>query len=99
MLDPLTLNVLEGGSETDLDGLLNARKGINALSAHPRFDPRLNSWISFCANFDPVLCKSRIHLFELDGTTFRSKKSETSFLTKGEFLLFMNAMFFLYKFS
>lgn len=83
-LDPLTLCNRNGpgdSGETNLDGLLSGEK--DTFSAHPRYDPKNNVWVNFGVAFDPSSGYSTIRLFEMDATTFQSKKRETSIVSKG----------------
>lgn len=71
-LDPLTLcnkNGIGKAGLTDLGGLLTAN-----FSAHPRYDPVRNTYTNFGAVFNPIKSEFRVSLYEVDATTFRSKR-------------------------
>eukprot|EP00984_Skeletonema_dohrnii_P018188 scaffold8428_cov120-Skeletonema_dohrnii-CCMP3373.AAC.4 len=72
LLDPLTLRNKNGRGKaglTDLDGLLS-----DNFSAHPRYDPVRNTYVSFGSVFDQIKSKYIVSLYEVDATTFRSKR-------------------------
>mmetsp|Transcript_24499 Transcript_24499/g.36408 ORF Transcript_24499/g.36408 Transcript_24499/m.36408 type:complete len:578 (+) Transcript_24499:12-1745(+) len=72
LLDPLTLRNKNGKGKaglTDLDGLLS-----DNFSAHPRYDPVRKTYVNFGSVFDPIKSEFRVSLYEVDATTFRSKR-------------------------
>jgi all-trans-8'-apo-beta-carotenal 15,15'-oxygenase len=76
LLDPLTLCNKDGRGKaglTDLDGLLS-----DNFSAHPRYDPVRKTYVNFGSVFDPIKSEFRVSLYEVDATTFRSKRKNGS---------------------
>ena len=70
VLNPLTLQNLGApgiAGETDLDGLLVDR----TMSAHPRYDPVRDVWVTFGYNFEPQTGTTKVDLYELDNKNFR----------------------------
>jgi all-trans-8'-apo-beta-carotenal 15,15'-oxygenase len=76
LLDPLTLCNKNGKGKaglTDLDGLLS-----DNFSAHPRYDPVQKTYVNFGSVFDPIKSEFKVSLYEVDATTFRSKRKTGS---------------------
>ena len=72
LLDPLTLCNKNGKGKaglTDLNGLLS-----DNFSAHPRYDPVRKTYVNFGSVFDPLKSEFRVSMYEVDATTFRSKR-------------------------
>lgn len=87
VLDPLTLQNVAGPGgvgETDLDGLLTDR----TMSAHPRYDPIRDVWVTFGYNFDPQTSRTKVDLYELDNKNFKStRKGRLQFIKDGPGLI------------
>jgi len=61
-----------------------------AFSAHPRYDPRSDTWCNFACAFDPTKGKTVVRLFELHASNMTSvgnKHVEVSFEFEGSGLL------------
>jgi all-trans-8'-apo-beta-carotenal 15,15'-oxygenase len=75
-LDPTKLNggKVETNSVADtLNGLLDDARP--AFSAHPRYDPRTDTWVSFACAFDANAGKSTVRCFELHASNMTSVDS------------------------